>query len=77
MEDEFSLYFKKMGLKVSYYRKVMGLTQEQFAEKVGVDTSFIGKIEGPNIDKRITLNTLFRLAQALDIPPYKLLYFED
>ncbi|UKI38618.1 MAG: hypothetical protein L6V93_14830 [Clostridiales bacterium] len=39
--------------------------------------SFIGQIEAPNIYKAISLDTLFKIAKALDIPTYKLLYFED
>ena len=45
MEREFAKYYINIGLKVSYYRKLSGLTQEQLAEKMTVDTSFIGQIE--------------------------------
>ncbi len=61
---------------MSYFRKRAGLTQEQLAEKMGVNTSFIGQIEAPNIMKSISLDTLFRIAKTLDVPPYKFLYFE-
>lgn len=76
MTDEFTEYYINIGLKVSYFRKRARLTQEQLAEKMGVDTSFIGQIEAPNIVKSISLDTLFRIAKALNIPPYKLLYFD-
>lgn len=76
MKDEFAPNYKKIGLKVSYYRKLAGMTQEQLAEKMGVGTSFIGQIEAPNIYKAISMDTLFRLAKALGIPPVKLLEFE-
>ena len=69
MLKEFERYYISIGLKVSYYRKLSGLTQEQLAEKMGVDTSFIGQIEAPNILKGISLDTLFRIAKALDVPP--------
>ena len=49
MLEEFERYYISIGLKVSYYRKLAGLTQEQLASKMGVDTSFIGQIEAPNI----------------------------
>ncbi|MDE6133307.1 MAG: helix-turn-helix domain-containing protein [Oscillospiraceae bacterium] len=39
----------KNGLKISYYRKCGGITQEQVAEKIGEDTSFIGAVEAPNV----------------------------
>ena len=76
MLKEFERYYISIGLKVSYYRKLNGLTQEQLAEKMGVDTSFIGQIEAPNILKGISLDTLFRIAKALDVPPYRFLKFD-
>ena len=44
MKEEFSENYINIGLKVSYFRKRSGLTQEQLAEKMGVGTSFIGQI---------------------------------
>lgn len=76
MQDEFKSYYRQIGLKVAYYRKLRGLTQEQLAEKMGVATSFIGQIEAVNIDKAISLNTLFRISKALEVPPHKFLDFD-
>lgn len=76
MDMEFARYYKQIGLKVSYYRKLQGLTQDMLAEKMGVDTSFIGQIEAPNIQKAISLDTLFRIAKALDTPPCRFLDFD-
>lgn len=75
MRDEFKEYYKMIGLKVAYYRKLNGLTQENLADIMGVDTSFIGQIEAVNIHKAISLDTLFRISKALDTPPYKFLDF--
>ncbi|MBQ3055117.1 MAG: helix-turn-helix transcriptional regulator [Oscillospiraceae bacterium] len=77
MNIEFKDNYIKIGLKISYYRKLKSLTQEQLAEILDCGVSFIGQIEAPNICKGISLDTLFKIARALDIPPYKLLYFED
>ncbi len=77
MKMEFKDNYIKIGLKISYYRKLKSLTQEQLAEILDCGVSFIGQIEAPNIYKAISLDTLFKIAKALDIPPYKLLYFED
>ncbi len=76
MLDEFAQNYKKIGLKASYYRKVAGISQAELAQRMGVGTSFIGQIEAPNIAKPISMDTLFRLAKALDIPPMKLLDFD-
>ncbi len=42
---------------------------------MGVGTSFLGQIEAVNINKAISLDTLFRISKALEIPPHKLLDF--
>lgn len=42
MKYEFEEEYKKIGLKVAYYRKLQGLTQEKLANKLGVATSYIG-----------------------------------
>lgn len=62
-----------IGLKVSYYRKINGLSQEELAERVGVSVTFIGMLEAPNLFKAPSLKTLNNIAKALDIPIYKLL----
>ncbi len=77
MKAEFRDDYIKIGLKISYYRKLRSLTQAQLAEILGCEVSFIGQIEAPNVYKAISLDTLFRIAKALDIPAYKLLYFEN
>lgn len=76
MHDEFAQNYTKIGLKVAYYRKLKGLTQEQLACKMNVATSFIGQIEARGIYKPISLDTLFRIAKALDTEPYKFMIFD-
>ena len=69
--------YTKLGLKISYYRKLKGLTQEQLAERLDKNLAFIGAVEAPNIDRTVSLDTLFDIADILDIPAYKFLNFED
>lgn len=69
--------YLQMGLKIAYYRKLRGLTQEQLAERVNRTPAFIGHVEAPNISKAVSLDTLFDIASVLDIPAYKFLMFED
>jgi len=73
---DFSINFKKLGLKIAYYRKVQGYTQETFAEIMGVSTSYIGAIEAPNMNKTISLTTLFKIAIILETPAWKFLDFD-
>ena len=69
--------YKKLGLKISYYRKLRGLTQEQLAEKIDKNLAFIGAVEAPNIDRTISLDTLFDIAEILEVPAYKFLVFDE
>ena len=64
-------------IKISYYRKLRGLTQEQLAERIEKSAAFIGHVEAPNVDKAISMDTLFDIAEVLDIPPHKFLMFEE
>lgn len=75
MKYEFEEECKKIGLKVAYYRKLQGLTQEKLANKLGVATSYIGQIEAAGMYRPVSLTTLLRIAEALDTPAYKFLEF--
>ena len=77
MKDIYEKQYLQIGLKIAYYRKLRGVTQEQLAEKVECTPAFIGHVEAPNIRKAVSLDTLFDIAEALDVPAYKFLMFED
>ncbi|WP_242962208.1 helix-turn-helix domain-containing protein [Faecalibacterium sp. An192] len=36
MEHELEQEYKRIGLKIAYYRKLQGYTQEKLADKLGV-----------------------------------------
>ena len=77
MRDEYREKFRVLGLKIAYYRKLRGLTQEQLAEAIGRSVSFVSQVEAnnsPNV-KGVSLETLFMIAERLNIPASKL--FED
>jgi len=67
--------YKQLGLKISYYRKLKGLTQEQLAEKLNKDIASIGAVEAPNVNRAISMDTLFDIADILEVPAYKFLEF--
>ena len=75
METNYREQFIRFGLKVQYYRKLRGLTQEAFAEKIGKSWSFVAKIESPTRVFGVSMETLFRIAEVLEIPVSKL--FDD
>lgn len=73
MRTEFPERYLILGLKIAYYRKKEGYTQETFAEKIGISTNFLAQVEGTGTTKGVSLETLFKIADALKIPPSKLL----
>ena len=68
--------YRQLGLKIAYYRRLRGMTQAALAEKIDKATAFIGQVEAPKVQRTISLDTLFDIADALDIPPARFLEFE-
>ena len=77
MKQIYADEYRQIGLKIAYYRKLRGLTQEELAEQVGLTPAFIGNLEAPNISKALSLDTLFDIAAALEVSPHKFLTFEN
>ena len=73
MQSEYPSRYITLGLKIAYYRKKAGYTQEAFAEKIGKSLNFLAQVEGPSTVRGISLETLFKIADVLNRPPSKLL----
>lgn len=73
MRTEYSDRYITMGLKIAYYRKKAGFTQEVLAEKISKSVNFLSQIEGTGTVRGVSLETLFKIADVLSIPPAKLL----
>lgn len=67
MREEYRDLYRNLGLNIAYYRKKRGMTQEALAEKIGIDQTHMSKIEVASVG--VSLDTLFKLSKALDIPP--------
>lgn len=77
MNAKYESEYRQLGLKIAYFRKLRGLTQEELAEQIDKSAAFIGHVEAPNINKAVSLDTLFDIAEALEVPAHKFLTFED
>jgi len=77
LKAEHMTKYRKLGLKISYYRKLKGFTQEQLAEMIDKNLAFIGAVEAPNIERTISLDTLFDIADVLKVPAHKFLNFDE
>ena len=73
MRTDYLEKYKVMGLKIAYYRKMAGFTQEVFAEKIGRSVNFLAQVEGTGTTRGVSLETLFKMADVLGIPASKLL----
>jgi len=75
VDTSYKEQYIKFGLKVQYYRKLRGYTQEAFADAIGKSWSFLAKVESPTRPFGVSMETLFKIAEVLEVPVSKL--FED
>ena len=73
MKTDYPERYITLGLKIAYYRKKRGYTQENLAEKVGISLNFLAQVEGTGTIRGISLETLFKIAGVLQVAPSKLL----
>ena len=73
MHDKYREKYRLLGLRIAFYRKLRGYTQEQLAEMIGKSWSFLSQVEANNgvTLKGISLDTLFAISEALDVPAGK------
>lgn len=67
--------YKQLGLNINYYRRSKGYTQMELADMAGIDITHISKIELSKV--RVSLDVLFDISNALEIPVYKLFVFRE
>ncbi|MBP5981859.1 MAG: helix-turn-helix transcriptional regulator [Halomonas sp.] len=60
-----------IGKNIREKRKANGLSQDRFALVAGIDRSYMGRIERGEVS--ITLEKLYRIAEALQCEPITLL----
>lgn len=66
-----------LGLTIAYYRKIRGMTQIELAEAAHISRTHISNIEAPNAKTSISINKLFDIADALDVPIKDLFDFQN
>ena len=71
MKTTYAEQYRQIGLKIAYYRRLRGFTQEQLAERIDRSPAYIGHVEA------VSLDTLFDIATVLEVPPYRFLLFEE
>lgn len=61
--------------RIRYFRQISALSQEALALRANINPAYFGQIERGL--KCPTIDTLYKIANALDIPLSELLRFED
>ena len=77
LESQYKAKLIKIGLKIAYYRKLAGMTQEQMAEACNLSPGYIAQLEGPNSYFCPSLKTLFVMAEVLKVPVWRFLDIEE
>lgn len=68
MEKKHQKELRMLGLTIAYYRKLRGMTQIDLAEQANVSRTHISNIEAPNGTTSVSLDTLFDIADVLEVP---------
>lgn len=67
--------FVDLGLLIAALRKRQGLSQEQLAEKANISRSTLSAIEVASNSRSLTVDTLYKIADALGTPAGDLLNY--
>ena len=66
---------KNLGSRIRTYRLKKGISQEELAFKSSLSTTYLGQIE--RAEKSPTVETLDKVANALDVSIYDLFLFDE
>lgn len=73
MQNKHAEKYQKIGIKIRHYRKEKHLTQEELANQINISKSYLSKIEAQNCIKSFSVEVLFDISDALEIPLDELL----
>lgn len=66
-----------IGARIAYLRRLHRWDQERLAKETGLSRSYISKIETGECGLGISIETYMLIADALDIPLWKLVKVEE
>ena len=77
LESQYKMNVIKIGLKIAYYRKLQGMTQEELAEACNISSGYLSQLEAPGSFFCPSLKTLFIIAEVLGTTVSKLVDIDD
>lgn len=75
MNPEHEEIFRNVGNQIATVRRLNGIKQNELAEAVGLEVTTISKMENAKVG--ISIPTLLKIAEALDVHPGVLLDFNS
>ena len=70
-QDYFRVYLRDLGNRISAIRKQRGLSQSELSKLADLDRAYISAVECGK--QNVSLNAVFKVAQALDVPLERML----
>ena len=67
--------YRYLGLNIAYYRKERGLSQEALAELINISRTHMSRIETAVC--AVSLDVVFDICDALNVPPSKIFDFRE
>ena len=64
--------YEQIARNIKKYRNLAGITQAELSERIGVSHEFIRRNESKKGKKSFSVDTVWKIAIALDIDPGKL-----
>lgn len=77
MDDRKAIVFKQIGAKIAYYRTLSGMHQVVLAEKIGISSSVLSRIERGKYNENISVSMLLDIAEGLGVDVAMFVTFDE
>ena len=77
MELKHELLYTHIGAKIAYFRKLNGISQQEFAKKVNLSESALSKIENGRYNENLSLELLQNIADGLNVKMTTLIMLDN
>lgn len=73
MNPKYAKRLRDLGMQIARYRRKKGMTQMELAKKAGISRTHMSNIEAAGMEKGISLELLFCIADILEVSVEELL----
>ena len=67
MNSEYAKRLRDLGMQIARWRKRKGMTQMELAKRAGISRTHMSNIEAAGMEKGISLELLFCIADILEV----------